>query len=100
MKIDADRVVAELEKLAEFSDAPPPAVTRVVYSEQDLRAREYVKELCLAAGLAVREDRGGSYEAQNSWVRRNSRVFCCGYAFGQTERANFFGDAVSNRISQ
>jgi N-carbamoyl-L-amino-acid hydrolase len=60
MSIDAGRMVSELEKLAEFSDAPPPAVTRVVYSEQDLRARAYIKELCLEAGLAMREDSAGN----------------------------------------
>ena len=43
-----------------FSDAPAPAVTRVVFSEQDLRARRYVKGLCAAAGLAVREDAVGN----------------------------------------
>jgi len=64
MKIDRARIVAELEKLAEFSDAPPPAVTRVVYSEQDLRAREYVKGLCAAAGLSLREDGVGNIFAR------------------------------------
>jgi len=64
MSIDAGRMVSELEKLAEFSDAPPPAVTRVVFSEQDLRARAYIKELCLEAGLAMREDSAGNTFAQ------------------------------------
>ena len=48
--VDTDRLVRELETLAEFSDAPAPAVTRVVYSEMDRRAREYVKGLCAGAG--------------------------------------------------
>jgi len=48
LAIDTDRIVAELETLAGFSDAPAPAVTRVVYSEQDRRAREYLKSLCLS----------------------------------------------------
>src|SRR5581483_9357088 len=58
--IDAQRLTAELDALASFSDAPPPAVTRVVYSECDRRAREYVKALCADAGLAVREDAVGN----------------------------------------
>ena len=38
---------AELEHARpSFSDAPAPAVTRVVFSETDLRARAYVKQLC------------------------------------------------------
>jgi ureidoglycolate amidohydrolase len=60
LEIDTDRVMAELETLAGFSDAPAPAVTRVVFSEQDRRAREYVKGLCGAAGLRVREDAVGN----------------------------------------
>jgi len=55
---------SELETLATFTDAPPPAVTRVVYSATDLRAREYVKGLCTAAGLAIREDAAGNIFAR------------------------------------
>ena len=60
LQIDAHRLSAELDSLAGFSDAPPPAVTRVVFSEQDRAARRYVKGLCAAAGLAVREDAVGN----------------------------------------
>ncbi|MBZ5626290.1 MAG: hydantoinase/carbamoylase family amidase, partial [Acidobacteriia bacterium] len=66
LAIDTDRLIAELETLAEFSDAPSPAVTRVVFSEQDRRARAYVKGLCTAAGLQVREDAVGNTFAR--WV--------------------------------
>src|SRR5262245_49036913 len=59
-------MTAELEMLATFSDAPAPAVTRVVFSGQDLRAREYVKGLCAAAGLSVREDAVGNTFAR--WI--------------------------------
>jgi ureidoglycolate amidohydrolase len=60
LAIDTARLTAELETLASFSDAPAPAVTRVVFSEQDLRARAYVKGLCASAGLQVREDAVGN----------------------------------------
>jgi N-carbamoyl-L-amino-acid hydrolase len=58
--IDSARLAQELETLASFSDAPAPAVTRVVYSLQDRRARQYVKNLCVDAGLSVREDAVGN----------------------------------------
>jgi N-carbamoyl-L-amino-acid hydrolase len=58
--IDTERISRELEALAGFSDAPAPAVTRVVFSEQDLRARDWFKGLCQEAGLAVREDAVGN----------------------------------------
>ncbi|HZI56909.1 MAG TPA: Zn-dependent hydrolase, partial [Verrucomicrobiae bacterium] len=60
LKINIDQLSRELETLASFSDAPAPAVTRVVFSETDLRARRYVKELCANAGLVVREDAVGN----------------------------------------
>jgi ureidoglycolate amidohydrolase len=58
--IDAARLSAELETLAAISEAPAPVVTRVVFSDSDLRAREYVKILCRDAGLEVREDAAGN----------------------------------------
>jgi ureidoglycolate amidohydrolase len=57
---DAGRIWAELEALASWSEAEPPAVTRVVFTDQDLRARAFVKRLCVEAGLAVREDAIGN----------------------------------------
>jgi ureidoglycolate amidohydrolase len=66
IEIDVNRLSAELEKLAAFSDMPAPAVTRVVFSDADRRAREYVKSLCAEAGLAVREDAVGNTFAR--WV--------------------------------
>ena len=62
MKIDIDqqRLNGEIDALAAFSDAEAPAVTRVVFSEQDLRARAWLKERFAEAGLAVREDAVGN----------------------------------------
>ena len=33
LRVDIDRVMAELDALAGMSDAPAPAVTRVLYTE-------------------------------------------------------------------
>src|SRR5260370_11194621 len=60
VKVNQRRVMEELERLAEFSDATGPAVSRVVFSEADLAARRFVKGECAAAGLAVREDAVGN----------------------------------------
>ena len=64
--VDGARVWRELDTLASFSDAPAPAVTRVVFSEMDLRARDYVKTLCREASLVVREDAVGNTFAR--WI--------------------------------
>ena len=58
--VDTDRLTAELAELATFSDAEPPAVTRVLYTDADLKARAFLKRLCADAGLAVREDAIGN----------------------------------------
>src|SRR3954454_13916897 len=62
--VDVHRMVGELEQLATFSDAEPPAVTRIVYTPADLRARQWLKEQFRGAGLDVREDAVG-----NTFVR-------------------------------
>jgi ureidoglycolate amidohydrolase len=58
--VNPNRLLSELEKLASFSEAPPPAVTRVVFSEQDLAARAYLRGLFAEAGLSVRVDAVGN----------------------------------------
>jgi ureidoglycolate amidohydrolase len=58
--IDHERLAGELQQLSTYSEAPAPAVTRIVFSEVDLKAREYVKDLCTNAGLQVREDAVGN----------------------------------------
>jgi ureidoglycolate amidohydrolase len=65
-KLDIDLLTAELAALAQISEAEPPVVTRVVFSQADLRARAYVKSLCASAGLAVEEDAIGNTFAR--WV--------------------------------
>ena len=60
----SQRIVADLEKLATFSDTESPVITRIVYSESDQRARAWLKEECLASGLTVREDPLGNMFAR------------------------------------
>ncbi len=60
LTVDRDRLSRELDALGAISSEPAPVVTRVVYTEADLRARRFVKDLCLEAGLDVREDPVGN----------------------------------------
>ncbi len=70
LDVNADRVVAELQHLATLSACPdpPPAVTRIVFSEQDLAARQYLASLYDAARLDVRVDSVGNTFAR--WIGR------------------------------
>ena len=60
MQINIARLNAELEQLATFSDAPAPAVTRVLWTKQDMNARAWLKNLAQLAGLQHREDALGN----------------------------------------
>jgi N-carbamoyl-L-amino-acid hydrolase len=67
--IQSKRLEAELAQLAAFSAIPSPAVERIVFSELDMQARAWLKDLCKTAGLEIREDAVGNTYAR--WVGRN-----------------------------
>src|SRR6202163_991599 len=58
------RLMSEVEELASISEAEAPAVTRIVFTPTDLKARAWLKARCEEAGLAVRHDPIG-----NTFVR-------------------------------
>ncbi|MBX3251878.1 MAG: M20 family metallo-hydrolase [Myxococcales bacterium] len=58
--IDATRLDGWLRELARFSDAPAPAVERVLYTPTDLAGRAFVRGLAESLGLAVRVDAVGN----------------------------------------
>jgi N-carbamoyl-L-amino-acid hydrolase len=72
LKVDGDRLWNDLDALAAISDAPSPAVTRVLFTETDRKARDFVKFLCAEAGLAVREDPIGNLFAR--WEGRDNSL--------------------------
>lgn len=64
LEIDSARLSFEIEELASISDAPPPAVTRILFTPTDMRARAWFIDRCRAAGLAVRQDAVGNMFAR------------------------------------
>jgi N-carbamoyl-L-amino-acid hydrolase len=62
--IDQARLLGELQTLATFTHAEPAdngtAVTRIVFSADDLRARAWLKKLAAAEGFDVRDDAVGN----------------------------------------
>eukprot|EP00195_Chlamydomonas_chlamydogama_P017271 CAMPEP_0202902448 /NCGR_PEP_ID=MMETSP1392-20130828/16857_1 /ASSEMBLY_ACC=CAM_ASM_000868 /TAXON_ID=225041 /ORGANISM="Chlamydomonas chlamydogama, Strain SAG 11-48b" /LENGTH=439 /DNA_ID=CAMNT_0049589209 /DNA_START=61 /DNA_END=1376 /DNA_ORIENTATION=+ len=60
LSISGDKIVDQLTKLATFTDDANPAVTRILFTPNDMLARSYVKELMSAAGLIIREDAAGN----------------------------------------
>jgi ureidoglycolate amidohydrolase len=64
LEVDGTRLVSEIEELATISDAEPPAVTRIVFSSTDLKARHWLRSRCEESGLSVREDAIGNIFAR------------------------------------
>jgi ureidoglycolate amidohydrolase len=64
IQIDQARLLSELQTLATITSVEPSsegtAVTRIVFSPDDLRARAWLKELAAAEGFAVRDDAVGN----------------------------------------
>ena len=69
LTIDIQRLEEDLDTLATFSVAPAPAVTRVLFSDEDMAARAFLKKRFTDLGLQVREDALGNTFAR--WIGRD-----------------------------
>lgn len=64
IQVDEARLMSEIEHLAGFTDAPPPAVTRVLFTPTDRKARAWMVERFREAGLEIRADAVGNLFAR------------------------------------
>jgi ureidoglycolate amidohydrolase len=94
LAIDQERLVSEIDALAQFSDADPPAVTRIVFGPSDLKARDWMKARCREAGLEVREDAVGNTFARWSGSGANARVVGTGSHIDAIPNAGKFDGVV------
>jgi N-carbamoyl-L-amino-acid hydrolase len=62
--VDSAGLQRRIDELALISEAPAPVVTRVLFSEADMRGREYVRKAAREAGLTLREDAVGNIFAR------------------------------------
>ncbi|XP_012069782.1 ureidoglycolate hydrolase isoform X3 [Jatropha curcas] len=60
LSVDDHGLQKQIDELSSFSDTPAPSVTRVLYTEKDVLARRYIKNLMGLSGLSVREDAVGN----------------------------------------
>jgi ureidoglycolate amidohydrolase len=72
--IDRDRLLSEIDALASFSDTEAPAVTRIVFTPTDIKARAWLQARCEEAGLALRQDAVGNTFARWSGSDRSAPV--------------------------
>jgi ureidoglycolate amidohydrolase len=64
VEVDLNWLLQEIDVLAAISEEPAPVVTRVLFSEADLCARQHVKQLCTGLSLNLREDAVGNIFAR------------------------------------
>jgi ureidoglycolate amidohydrolase len=64
MTVMTSRLQRQIDELALITEAAPPVVTRVLFSEADLRGRAFVTTLCREAGLTLRTDAVGNLFAR------------------------------------
>src|SRR5580765_7621400 len=74
MKIEVSRkrLSAEIEELASISDVVAPAVTRIVFTPTDLKARAWLVARCEKAGLELHQDPIGNIFAR--WTGSESNA--------------------------
>ncbi|MFV8828478.1 Zn-dependent hydrolase [Alkalihalobacterium sp. APHAB7] len=60
MKSLEQRIEAHIDELAQYTETPNHGVTRVVYTEQDTLAKEYMKKQMEELGLKIEEDEIGN----------------------------------------
>jgi ureidoglycolate amidohydrolase len=64
MQIESEWLQQEIDSLAVISEEAAPVVTRILFSDADLRAREHVRRLCYDLQLKVTEDAVGNIFAR------------------------------------
>lgn len=74
VEVDGKLVVKQLLELATFTDDPNPAVTRILFTPNDMEARKYVKKLMADAGLMVREDAMGNIYGRLEGAQKTGAV--------------------------
>ncbi|KAL6292167.1 hypothetical protein ACE6H2_000309 [Prunus campanulata] len=60
LSVDTQSLQKQIDELSTFSDTPAPSVTRILYSDKDVLARRFIKNLMGLSGLSVREDAIGN----------------------------------------
>jgi N-carbamoyl-L-amino-acid hydrolase len=76
MQINRDRLAADLETMASFSDGTPPGISRLVFAEADQKSRKWLKSQCSDAALTIREDAVGNMFAR--WVGAKPQLAAIG----------------------
>ena len=98
IQIDQARLLGELHALAMFTHAEPAengtAVTRIVFSADDLQARAWLKELAVAEGFEVRDDAVGTIFIRWAGIEPNLPAVATGSHIDAIPHAGMYDGTV------
>src|SRR5262245_11141187 len=96
IRVDGRRVNDHLRELSEFGKNPQGGVSRVAYSEADLKGREYAMGLMRKAKLDVSVDAAGNIVGRRASPGDNSKPLVIGSHIDSVpEGGNYDGDVGS-----
>jgi ureidoglycolate amidohydrolase len=64
LRFEPAELQKQIDELAAISEAAPPVVTRILFSDADRQGRDYVRAVCRNLALSVREDAVGNMFAR------------------------------------
>jgi N-carbamoyl-L-amino-acid hydrolase len=95
-RVNGDRLNGWLTALSEFGKNPQGGVTRLAYSDADLKARAYATQLMKDAGLSVRVDAVGNIYGRREGTDANAKPIVFGsHVDSVPEGGNFDGPVGS-----
>jgi ureidoglycolate amidohydrolase len=92
--VSQSRLQQQIDQLALITEAQPPVVTRILFSEADLRGREFVKKICRAEDLILREDAVGNIFARWEGSEKNLPAVATGSHIDAIPNAGKFDGVV------
>ncbi|WP_047983328.1 Zn-dependent hydrolase [Ornithinibacillus californiensis] len=94
MKANTKRIEKHIRKLSEFTATPNKGITRLTYSQEDLLARNYIKEQMEAYGLTVREDGLGNIFGKLPGTKKDAPSVLVGSHFDSVPNGGAYDGAA------
>ncbi|WP_186429917.1 Zn-dependent hydrolase [Clostridium sp. BSD9I1] len=90
MNTNLERIKRDIEALGEFTSTPGVGNTRLSFSEEDRKAREYIKGQMKEAGLQVYEDAAGTIVGRLEGELKDAPVVMIGSHYDSVKNGGIF----------
>ncbi|KGK86084.1 Zn-dependent hydrolase [Clostridium sp. HMP27] len=90
MNTNLERIKRDIEALGEFTSTPGAGNTRLSFSEEDRKAREYIKGQMKEAGLQVYEDAAGTIVGRLEGELKDAPVVMIGSHYDSVKNGGIF----------